>query len=256
MYCTKCGNELADDARFCAQCGTPVPEAAEEAAEARGAEAVADDAAAEAAAAEVAAEAAEAPGAQAAEADGPDEGAVAVVQVEPRFSTKQLACMAVAGVATVAAVVCIVLFCMNSPDTSLPASESSASGAAQSSTSAASSADSGAASSSASSPDAAASQSAADGQVLPDSDSRYYTRSELEELSDYDLYLARNEIYARLGRGFKNQDLANWFSSKDWYVQRYTPAEFDALPDQRNDYERANSDLILEIEIERGSQYL
>ena len=49
--------------------------------------------------------------------------------------------------------------------------------------------------------------------VLPDSDSRYYSREELEALSDWELYVGHNEIYARHGKGFLQDDLAEHFSN-------------------------------------------
>lgn len=92
--------------------------------------------------------------------------------------------------------------------------------------------------------------------VLPYSDSTYYTRSELERLSLWELYLARNEIFARHGRGFKNQDLVEYFATRRWYSERYSPEEFDAMPTPLNDYEQKNSELMREIEKERNSPYL
>lgn len=94
------------------------------------------------------------------------------------------------------------------------------------------------------------------GFVLSDSDSRYYTESELRAMSLEELYYARNEIYARHGRGFKNADLAAYFKGKSWYVQRYEPEEFDAMPSPLNEYEKKNADLMLRIEQERDSSYL
>lgn len=92
--------------------------------------------------------------------------------------------------------------------------------------------------------------------VLPDSSSRYYSRSELEKLSLWELYLARNEIFARYGRGFKNQDLVDYFATRHWYQQRYTPEQFDAMGTPLNDYEQKNTQLMLEIERDRNSPYL
>ncbi len=40
--------------------------------------------------------------------------------------------------------------------------------------------------------------------IFPDSSSSYLTRSQVVALSGYDMYLARNEIYARHGRIFRN----------------------------------------------------
>jgi len=54
--------------------------------------------------------------------------------------------------------------------------------------------------------------------VLPGSDSRQYTKAELSDLSDYELFLARNEIFARHGYTFSSEDLKNYFSSKSWYT--------------------------------------
>ena len=77
--------------------------------------------------------------------------------------------------------------------------------------------------------------------VLPGSASKCYSRSELEKMSLWELYLARNEIFARHGRGFKNQDLTDYFATKRWYTQTYTPEEFDAISSsQLNDYELKN----------------
>lgn len=97
---------------------------------------------------------------------------------------------------------------------------------------------------------AAATLPAADGDfVLPESDTRYYSRDELEGLGKEQLYLARNEIYARLGRKFKNPDLDRYFRSKTWYQPLYEPGSFDAKGDGVfNQYELANRNLIVEIE--------
>lgn len=92
--------------------------------------------------------------------------------------------------------------------------------------------------------------------ILPDSNSRYLTESDLSALTDYELYLARNEIFARHGRGFKNSDLANWFSSKSWYTRIYSPEQFDSMESPLNAYEKKNSQLILELEKRRNSPYL
>ena len=40
--------------------------------------------------------------------------------------------------------------------------------------------------------------------VLPDSDTKLLTDADVSGLSAYDLYLARNEIFARHGRMFEN----------------------------------------------------
>lgn len=92
--------------------------------------------------------------------------------------------------------------------------------------------------------------------VLEDSNRRYLAKSELEDMSLWELYLARNEIFARHGRGFKNQDLVDYFATRSWYTQRYTPEEFDAMPTPLNDYELKNVEAMYEIESARNSPYL
>ena len=92
--------------------------------------------------------------------------------------------------------------------------------------------------------------------VLADSNTRYYAESELTSMSDYQLYIARNEIYARHGRGFKTPELQNYFNGKSWYEMRYSPEQFEAMDSPLNDYERKNADLMLKIEKSRNSPYL
>ena len=90
--------------------------------------------------------------------------------------------------------------------------------------------------------------------IIPDSSSRYLSRSELEGYSTYDLYLARNEIYARYGRLFVNQDLQDYFWSQAWYNGYIAPDSFDAS--WMSDVDRQNATLMRQIEEERNSPYL
>ena len=46
--------------------------------------------------------------------------------------------------------------------------------------------------------------------ILSESNTRYYSEEELKDLSNWDLCIARNEVYARLGRGFKSDDLVDY----------------------------------------------
>lgn len=95
-----------------------------------------------------------------------------------------------------------------------------------------------------------------DGYVLSESDVRLYAHDELAELTVWELFVARNEIFARHGRVFANQDLAEHFASCPWYDARYTPEEFDAMPSLLNEYERQNAEAIRVVEEEKGSPYL
>lgn len=90
--------------------------------------------------------------------------------------------------------------------------------------------------------------------IIPDSGSRYLSRSELEGYSTYDLYLARNEIFARYGRLFNNQDLQNYFWSQAWYNGYIAPESFDGS--WMSDVDRQNATLMRQIEEERNSPYL
>lgn len=93
--------------------------------------------------------------------------------------------------------------------------------------------------------------------ILPDSGSHRYTDGELSDLSDWELYLARNEIFARRGREFRNEDLQRYFESQSWYTPTYSPDDFDARASELlNDVERANAETILKLEQSRGSQYI
>ena len=92
-----------------------------------------------------------------------------------------------------------------------------------------------------------------DGFVLADSDTRRYTSDDLEDLSDWELEVARNEIYARHGREFSNKALQDYFNSQSWYEPRYSAEEFDALDGVLNQTEVANAELILSVEQERAS---
>ncbi len=90
--------------------------------------------------------------------------------------------------------------------------------------------------------------------MMPSSDSAYYSADDIKDLSDWELYLARNEIYARHGRGFDNADLQRYFYSKSWYRRTCDPDKFDESV--LNKYEKANAATILAREKAIGSQYI
>ena len=88
--------------------------------------------------------------------------------------------------------------------------------------------------------------------IVEGSDSGYFDRSYFEKMTDAELRLARNEIFARHGRKFDATDLQSYFDSKSWYHPKYEPAEFDAIQDDiLNQWEKANRDVIKEIEASR-----
>lgn len=84
--------------------------------------------------------------------------------------------------------------------------------------------------------------------ILPDSNSRYLDRTDLEGLNSEELRLARNEIYARHGRIFEDETLQTYFSSKNWYSGTLTQEEFQ--DNVFNEYEKQNLILIKEYEKE------
>ena len=86
--------------------------------------------------------------------------------------------------------------------------------------------------------------------IIPDSDSRYITEEDLNGLSDYEILLARNELYARHGRIFVNQDLDSYFRSKSWYQPTVSGDQFteEYAASVFNEFERTNIDTIVKYE--------
>lgn len=82
--------------------------------------------------------------------------------------------------------------------------------------------------------------------ILPDSDKGYYMYDNVCELTQRELMLARNEIYARHGRKFNDPEIQAYFDSKSWYHGYIEPEDF---PDGvLNEYEEANIELIKAFE--------
>jgi YARHG domain/TIR domain len=77
-------------------------------------------------------------------------------------------------------------------------------------------------------------------ETLPGSDRRMITEEELANLSNDQLRLARNEIYARHGRIFRDPQLAAHFSRYSWY----NPTEEEVA---LSPTEQANVDLIARV---------
>ena len=92
--------------------------------------------------------------------------------------------------------------------------------------------------------------------ILPDVQTRVYSTAELEQLSTDELWYARNEIYARHGRGFRNPELQSYFNSKPWYTRNpIDPDTFDSSV-TLSATEQQNADAIKAIEQARGSSNL
>ena len=86
--------------------------------------------------------------------------------------------------------------------------------------------------------------------LLADSESRYLTEDDLAGFTAEQCRLARNEIYARHGRRFKDPALQRYFDSLSWYNGTIEPSDFN--DNVFNSYERANCILIIDYEREHG----
>lgn len=84
--------------------------------------------------------------------------------------------------------------------------------------------------------------------VCPESSSRVLSDEELYAKGADWLELARNEIYARYGRGFATDYLQEYFDAQPWYTRRYSPEEFDAMPTPLNSIEQQNATNMLRVE--------
>lgn len=64
-----------------------------------------------------------------------------------------------------------------------------------------------------------ASNSSSGSYIISDSKTRVISESELTNLSNWQLKVARNEIYARYGRPFVHKDLQCYFAKMSWYEE-------------------------------------
>lgn len=83
--------------------------------------------------------------------------------------------------------------------------------------------------------------------IFPDSSNRLLTVQELSGMSDYELRLARNEIFARHGYIFSTPEMATYFESKSWYHGSVSPNNFNIDRDL-SQVERDNINLIKSME--------
>lgn len=63
--------------------------------------------------------------------------------------------------------------------------------------------------------------------ILPNSSTAYLTAADVAGLTKRELELARNEIFARHGRKFRDATIQAYFDSKFWYRGVYEPDEVD-----------------------------
>ena len=81
-------------------------------------------------------------------------------------------------------------------------------------------------------------------------DKEYFTKEDLSVFDADMCRIARNGIYARLGRKFQDEALTEYFMQFDWYNPTIDPEDFS--DDLLNEYQIANRDLIVEYEEEQG----
>lgn len=262
-FCTQCGSKLEEGATFCTSCGARQEEGApvetsvaievEEPVEAKEPEPPAEPVAKAAAPqmAQVAAPAAS-EAAQAMEAQPKSASAAAAAPDSPSEQKKPPTALIAGIVAAVAVVVaCVCIFLLISQDKPVPSSE-------QAPVDTAEVVEVEAISSASSASDAAGNVEAVDilagDYVLPDSATHAYSVAELAGLSDYELFVARNEIFARHGRKFQREELQQHFGSKSWYHPTISPEAFsDSV---LNATEKKNIETIKSIEESHGSPYL
>ena len=86
--------------------------------------------------------------------------------------------------------------------------------------------------------------------ILPYSDVQYIFESDLIGFTAWECKVARNEIYARYGRLFNDQELQDYFNSLSWYFGYIEPNEFDEK--SLSEIERENVRTITNYEKKMG----
>lgn len=86
--------------------------------------------------------------------------------------------------------------------------------------------------------------------ILENSSSEFLLRSDIDWMDRETCRYARNEIYARHGRLFQDQQMQEYFNSCSWYIGEIAPEDFQES--MLSDIEIYNRDLIVEYEKEMG----
>lgn len=93
--------------------------------------------------------------------------------------------------------------------------------------------------------------------IIPESNQRLLTSSDISGMSIKELNYARNEIYARHGRRFSSNELQTYFDSKSWYNGTINAADFDAnYSGSLSDIEKKNAEFLLAQEKAKGGPYV
>lgn len=83
-------------------------------------------------------------------------------------------------------------------------------------------------------------------EPLFETDKKYYTKEEFESEPMLVIHLAKNEIYARHGYIFANEDLYNYFMGCIWYSPTCESTDFD--DNVFNEYEKANLEILTNLD--------
>ncbi len=83
-------------------------------------------------------------------------------------------------------------------------------------------------------------------EPLFETDKKYYTKEEFENEPMLVIHLAKNEIYARHGYIFTNEDLYNYFMGCIWYSPTCDGTDFD--DSVFNEYEKANLEILANLD--------
>lgn len=100
-------------------------------------------------------------------------------------------------------------------------------------------------------------QGATDGEyVIKDSDKTEIDASSLVYLTADQLRIARNEIYARHGRMFKDTKLQSYFNSRSWYKGSIAPDSFDENCLNKTESKNVSKILKAEKKLSDSSEYI
>lgn len=89
-----------------------------------------------------------------------------------------------------------------------------------------------------------------DEYILPESDSRKLVEGDLDRLTPSECRYARNEIYARHGRKFRDVELQAYFDQQSWYKGSIEAKDWDEYT--LNEIESYNRDFIVKYEKKKG----
>ena len=88
--------------------------------------------------------------------------------------------------------------------------------------------------------------------LIENSSTDYLTDSDIDWMTPTQLRYAKNEIYARHGRKFKDKELQEWFDSQEWYDGYIEPEDFDESV--FSEIEKENI-LTIQHQLDTASQY-